>query len=64
MPNFLALEFHRYDDPTWNDVVLADEPVDSGRARGAEREAGLGSGVKRGIFAEYDGGRGTALAVG
>ncbi|MCY3788676.1 MAG: mandelate racemase/muconate lactonizing enzyme family protein, partial [Gemmatimonadetes bacterium] len=27
VPNFLALEFHRYDDPTWNDVVLSDEPV-------------------------------------
>ena len=27
VPNFLALEFHRYDDPTWNDVVVADEPV-------------------------------------
>ena len=27
VPNFLALEFHRYDDPTWNDVVLSDESV-------------------------------------
>ncbi len=27
VPNFLALEFHRYDDPTWNDVILADEPA-------------------------------------
>ena len=27
VPNFLALEFHRYDDPTWSEVVLADEPV-------------------------------------
>ena len=27
VPNFLALEFHRYDDPTWNDVVLSEEPV-------------------------------------
>ncbi len=27
VPNFLALEFHRFHDPTWNDVVLSDEPV-------------------------------------
>ncbi len=27
VPNFLALEFHRFDDPTWNDVVNSDEPV-------------------------------------
>ena len=27
VPNFLALEFHRYDDPTWNDVVVSSEPV-------------------------------------
>ena len=27
VPNFLALEFHRYDDPTWSDVVVSDEPV-------------------------------------
>ena len=27
VPNFLALEFHRYDDPTWNDVILSDEPA-------------------------------------
>tara|TARA_Y100001960_G_scaffold320860_1_gene394418 strand:- start:55 stop:1188 length:1134 start_codon:yes stop_codon:yes gene_type:complete len=27
VPNFLALEFHRYDDPSWNDIILSDEPV-------------------------------------
>ena len=27
VPNFLALEFHRYGDPTWNDTLLSDEPV-------------------------------------
>jgi len=27
VPNFLALEFHRYDDPTWNDVIVSDEPA-------------------------------------
>ena len=27
VPNFLALEFHRFDDPTWNDVVNSDEAV-------------------------------------
>ncbi|NKB70666.1 MAG: mandelate racemase/muconate lactonizing enzyme family protein [Candidatus Latescibacteria bacterium] len=27
VPNFLALEFHRYGDPTWNDVLNSDEPV-------------------------------------
>ena len=27
VPNFLALEFHRYDDPTWNDVIISDEPA-------------------------------------
>ena len=25
MPNFLALEFHRYDDPTWNDVIVSED---------------------------------------
>ena len=27
VPNFLALEFHRYGDPIWNDVILSDEPA-------------------------------------
>ena len=27
VPNFLALEFHRYDDPTWNDVIVSEEPA-------------------------------------
>jgi galactonate dehydratase len=27
VPNFLALEFHRYGDPTWNDVIDADTPA-------------------------------------
>ena len=27
VPNFLALEFHRYGDPTWNDVLVSDGPV-------------------------------------
>jgi galactonate dehydratase len=27
VPNFLALEFHRFGDPTWNDTLLSDEPV-------------------------------------
>ena len=27
VPNFLALEFHRYGDPSWNDTLLSDQPV-------------------------------------
>jgi galactonate dehydratase len=27
VPNFLVLEFHRYDDPTWNEVILSDQPA-------------------------------------
>ena len=27
VPNFLALEFHRYGDPIWNDVIISDEPA-------------------------------------
>ena len=27
VPNFLALEFHRFHDKTWNDVVDSDQAV-------------------------------------
>jgi len=27
VPNFLALEFHRFDDETWNEVLLSSEPL-------------------------------------
>ena len=27
VPNFLVLEFHRYGDPIWNDVIISDEPA-------------------------------------
>ncbi|MEW6751849.1 MAG: mandelate racemase/muconate lactonizing enzyme family protein [Candidatus Latescibacterota bacterium] len=27
VPNFLALEFHRFDDTTWNEHVIADAPL-------------------------------------
>ena len=27
VPNFLALEFHRYGDPTWDEVILAARPA-------------------------------------
>jgi galactonate dehydratase len=27
VPNFLALEFHRYGDPSWKDTLLSDQPV-------------------------------------
>ncbi len=27
VPNFLALEFHRYGDPIWNDAILSDVPA-------------------------------------
>ena len=27
VPNFLALEFHRYGDTSWNDTLLSDQPV-------------------------------------
>ena len=27
VPNFLALEFHRFNDPTWNKVLLSDQPA-------------------------------------
>ena len=27
VPNFLALEYHRFDDPTWNDVLATDDSV-------------------------------------
>ena len=27
VPNFLALEFHRYGDPTWNSVIETDQPA-------------------------------------
>ena len=27
VPNFLALEFHRYDDPSWEDMLLSEQPV-------------------------------------
>ncbi|MCZ6676527.1 MAG: mandelate racemase/muconate lactonizing enzyme family protein [Candidatus Poribacteria bacterium] len=27
VPNFLALEFHRFHDPTWDNVLDSDEPV-------------------------------------
>ena len=27
VPNFLALEFHRFNDPTWNNVVNSDQAV-------------------------------------
>lgn len=27
VPNFLALEFHRYGDPTWDEVILSEEPA-------------------------------------
>jgi hypothetical protein len=27
VPNFLALEFHGYGDPIWNDVIISDEPA-------------------------------------
>lgn len=27
VPNFLALEFHRFDDPTWDDVLATDTSV-------------------------------------
>ena len=27
VPNFLVLEFHRFGDPTWNDVIVSDQPA-------------------------------------
>ena len=27
VPNFLALEFHRFDDPTWDDILATDTSV-------------------------------------
>ena len=27
VPNFLALEFHRYDDPHWAELLVSDGPV-------------------------------------
>ena len=27
VPNFLALEFHRFNDPTWDDVLMSDKSV-------------------------------------
>lgn len=27
VPNFLALEFHRFNDPTWDDILLSDKSV-------------------------------------
>jgi len=27
VPNFLALEYHRFSDPTWNDTLISERPV-------------------------------------
>ena len=60
VPNFLAL-FHRFDDPTWNDVVNSDEAVIQD-GHGDDEAPGLAR-VNR-VPAEHAAGRRAALAVG
>ena len=58
VPNFLALELHRFDDETWNDQLLTDEPLIQEGHVVLPHKPGLGAELNEEFvrqFADYDG---------
>ncbi len=50
VPNFLALEFHRYGDPTWDEVILAEQPAIQQGHVVLEEKPGLGVELNEGFL--------------
>jgi len=58
VPNFLALEFHRFDDETWNDILITDEPLIQDGHVVLPDKPGIGAELNEEFvreFAEYEG---------